>query len=70
MSELPGAIFIVDIKSDEIALKEALKAGVPVIAMVDTNVNPENVNYPIPANDDAMSSIKLILEYFGTALKE
>ncbi len=68
MEELPGAIFIVDIKTDEIALKEAMKAGVPVIAMVDTNVNPENVDYPIPANDDAVSSIKLILEYFGTAI--
>ncbi len=68
MAELPGAIFIVDIKNDEIALREAIKAGVPVIAMVDTNVNPENVDYPIPANDDALSSIKLILEYIGTAI--
>lgn len=68
MTELPGAIFITDIKTDEIALKEAMSAGIPVIAIVDTNVNPENVNYPIPANDDAISSIKLILEYIGGAI--
>ena len=68
MTELPGAIFISDIKTDEIALKEAMNANVPVIAIVDTNVNPDNVDYPIPANDDAVSSIKLILEYIGGAI--
>ncbi|MDD3498565.1 MAG: 30S ribosomal protein S2 [Candidatus Moranbacteria bacterium] len=65
MTEFPGAIFISDIKTDEIALKEALKAGIPVIAIVDTNVNPENIDYPIPANDDAVSSVKIILEHIG-----
>jgi len=68
MTELPGAVFISDIKTDEIALKEARSANIPVIAIVDTNVNPEKVNYPIPANDDAVSSIKLILEYIGGAI--
>lgn len=68
MMELPGAIFISDIKTDEIALSEALNANIPVIAMVDTNVNPEKIDYPIPANDDAISSIKLILEYLGGAI--
>ncbi len=68
MTELPGAIFISDIKTDEIALKEAINANIPVIAIVDTNVNPEKINYPIPANDDAVSSIKLILEYIGGAI--
>lgn len=68
MAELPGAIFISDIKTDEIALKEAINANIPVIGIVDTNVNPEKINYPIPANDDAISSIKLILEYIGGAI--
>lgn len=63
MKFLPAAIFISDIKTDEIALKEALNAKIPVIAIVDTNVNPNNVTYPIPANDDAVSSIKTIMEY-------
>ncbi len=70
MKELPGAVFIVDIKADSIALKEALKANIPIIALVDTNVNPEQVDYPIPANDDAVSSVKLILEYVGTVIFE
>jgi len=68
MTSLPGAIFISDIKTDEIALKEARNANVPIIAIVDTNVNPEKVDYPIPANDDAISSIRLILEYIGGAI--
>jgi len=63
MKVLPAAIFVADIKTDEIALKEAMSANIPVIAIVDTNVNPNNVNYPIPANDDAVSSIKTIMEY-------
>jgi len=63
MKVLPAAIFVADIKTDEIALKEAISANIPVIAIVDTNVNPNTVNYPIPANDDAVSSIKTIMEY-------
>ncbi|MDD5639102.1 MAG: 30S ribosomal protein S2, partial [Candidatus Pacebacteria bacterium] len=58
----PDAIFILDIKKDYTALLEAKKKGIPVIAIVDTNVNPDLVNYPIPANDDAISSIKYILD--------
>lgn len=68
MTELPGAVFISDIKTDKIALREARNAHVPVIAIVDTNVNPDQVDYPIPANDDAISSIKLILEYIGGSI--
>lgn len=63
MKTLPAAIFISDIKTDEIALKEALNAKIPVVAIVDTNVNPNDINFPIPANDDAVSSIKTIMEY-------
>ncbi|MFA6184324.1 MAG: 30S ribosomal protein S2 [Parcubacteria group bacterium] len=70
MRNLPAAIFISDIKTDEIALKEALNAKIPVIAIVDTNVNPNTIDYPIPANDDAVSSIKTIMEYLvGSILK-
>lgn len=61
MKELPGAIFILDIKENALALKEANEVGVPVVALVDTNTNPSPVDYPIPANDDAIKSIKLIL---------
>jgi len=63
MKTLPAAIFISDIKTDEIALKEAINAKIPVIAVTDTNVNPNNVDYVIAANDDAVSSIKTIMEY-------
>jgi len=62
LEKLPDAIFILDIKKDYTALLEAKKKGIPIIAIVDTNVNPDLVNYPIPANDDAISSIKYILD--------
>lgn len=68
MKNLPAATFIADIKTDEIALKEAMSAHIPVIAIVDTNVNPNNVDYPIPANDDAVSSIKTIMEYLAGSI--
>ncbi len=70
MAELPGAVFIVDVKENELAIKEARKAGVPIVGIVDTNCNPSAVDYPIPANDDAVSSIRLILAYVCKALVE
>jgi len=60
MRRLPGIVFIVDIKKEHIAVKEAHKMNIPVVAMVDTNVDPTDVDYPIPANDDAAKSISLI----------
>ena len=60
MKRLPKAVFVVDIKKENTAVTEAKKVGIPVIAMVDTNVNPERVEYPIPANDDAIKSIEVI----------
>ncbi len=60
MEKLPSAIFIIDSKREEIAVKEAKKLGIPVVALVDTNCNPEEIDYPIPGNDDAIRSIKLI----------
>ena len=60
MFDLPGALFVVDLKSEHLAIKEARSLGIPVIGMVDTNCDPEEVDIPIPANDDAIKSIKLI----------
>lgn len=60
MNELPGALFIVDINHENIAVTEARSLGIPVIAMVDTNANPDLVDYCIPANDDALKSIQVI----------
>jgi small subunit ribosomal protein S2 len=68
MNELPGAVFISDLKEEELAMKEAKKIGIPVIAVADTNTDPTLVDYPIPANDDAVSSVRLILGYLGKAL--
>jgi len=62
MSKLPEAVLILDLKKDLTCVNEAKKKGVKIIGVVDTNVNPDLANYPIPANDDAISSIKYILE--------
>lgn len=70
MKELPGAVFVMDIKENELAVKEAKKAGIPIVALVDTNVDPRTVEYPIPANDDAISSVRLILSYVCKAITE
>ena len=61
MIDLPKAVFIVDPKREEIAVKEAKKLNIPIIGIVDTNCDPELIDYPIPANDDALKSIKLII---------
>ncbi|MEL7169091.1 MAG: 30S ribosomal protein S2, partial [Bacteroidota bacterium] len=70
MGRLPGAIFIVDIRREHIAVDEARKLGIPVIAMVDTNVDPDLVDFPIPANDDAMKSIQLATRTIADAVME
>jgi small subunit ribosomal protein S2 len=69
-SRLPAALFIVDIKREHIAVKEAQKLNIPVFAMVDTNSDPTQIEYPIPANDDAFKSISLIVKAFGKAIDE
>ena len=68
MVSLPDALFVVDGHEDAIAITEAKVKKIPVIAIVDTNVNPETVTYPIPANDDAISSVSLILEKVKKAI--
>ncbi len=60
MNKLPGAIFLIDVKKEHIAVDEARKLGIPIFAIVDTNCDPELVDYPIPANDDAVKSVELI----------
>ena len=70
MNRLPGAIFIVDIVKEKIALLEAKKLGIPTFAMVDTNSDPNLVDFPIPSNDDASKSIDIILSCVAETLKE
>ncbi|MCB9188808.1 MAG: 30S ribosomal protein S2 [Flavobacteriales bacterium] len=69
MSRLPAAIFIVDVKKEDIALAEAKKLGIPVFAMVDTNSDPKDVDFIIPANDDATKSIDLIISIMADSIK-
>lgn len=68
MDKRPGALFVVDIVSDANAVREATKLGIPVVALVDTNADPSQVAYPIPANDDAIKTIQLILDYVKSAI--
>ncbi len=70
LSRLPAALFVVDVKREHIAVKEAQKLGIPVFAICDTNSNPELVQFPIPANDDASKSIQLIVGVIGKAIEE
>ena len=70
MTRLPGALFVVDIKREHIAIKEAQKLNIPIFAMVDTNSDPRQVDYVIPANDDASKSIDKILTYVTNAISE
>ena len=70
LSRLPAALFIVDVKREHIAIKEAQKLGLPVFAICDTNSNPELVDFPIPANDDASKSIALIVGVIGKAIED
>ncbi|MBR6252836.1 MAG: 30S ribosomal protein S2 [Clostridia bacterium] len=70
MQEVPGAMFVVDPKKERIAILEARKLGIPVFGLVDTNCNPEDVDYVIPGNDDAIRAIKLIIEAMANAVIE
>ena len=70
MNELPGVMFIVDPKKERIGILEARKLGIPVIGLVDTNCNPEEVDYAIPGNDDAIRAVKLITDCMANAVIE
>jgi small subunit ribosomal protein S2 len=68
MSRLPAALFVVDVKAEHIAIKEAQKLNIPVFAMVDTNSDPRPIDFVIPANDDASKSIDKVLSLVSTAI--
>ncbi len=69
MQELPGAIVIADAKEAGLVIKEATRLGVPLVAIVDTNADPSAIDYPIPGNDDALSSLRLLLGLLGRAVE-
>jgi small subunit ribosomal protein S2 len=70
MSRLPGALFVVDVKKEAIAVSEAKRLGIPVVAIVDTNCDPDGIDYPIPANDDALKSVQLVTKAIADAVIE
>ncbi len=70
MKKAPAALFVVDPKKEHIAISEAKKLGIPVVAIVDTNCDPDEVDYPIPGNDDAIRAVKLIAETMANAILE
>ena len=70
LTRLPAALFVVDIKREHIAIKEAQTLNIPVFALVDTNSDPSQVDFPIPANDDAFKSIDLLMKYIGKEVEE
>ena len=70
MNKLPGALFVVDPRKEKIAVSEAKKLGIPVVAIVDTNCDPDEVDYVIPGNDDAIRAVKLIAQTMADAILE
>ena len=70
MRKLPGALFIVDPKKERIAIAEARKLGIPIVAIVDTNCDPDEIDFPIPGNDDAIRAIKLLSQTMANAILE
>ncbi|MGL5255749.1 MAG: 30S ribosomal protein S2 [Proteocatella sp.] len=70
MPELPGALFVVDPRKERIAIKEAQKLGIPVVGIVDTNCDPDELDFPIPGNDDAIRAVKLIAGAISQAIIE
>ncbi|MGL6063731.1 MAG: 30S ribosomal protein S2 [Fusobacteriaceae bacterium] len=70
MENVPAAIFVIDVKKETLAVVEAANLGIPVFAMIDTNVDPDLITYPIPANDDAIRSVKLISSVIANAVIE
>ena len=70
MPELPGAIFVVDPKKEKIAVHEARKLGIPVVGIVDTNCDPDEIDYVIPGNDDAIRAVKLLTSVIADAVVE
>ncbi len=70
MSSLPGVVIVIDSTFEDIAIAEARRINIPIVAVVDTNANPEEVHFPVPGNDDAIRSIRLFISKFGEAVNE
>ncbi len=70
LNRLPAALFVIDVKREHIAVAEAQKLNIPVFAMVDTNSDPSDIDFPIPANDDAFKSISIVTKFIGKAIEE
>ncbi len=70
MKGMPEAVFIVDPKKEDIAVREAYKLGIPIIAIIDTNCDPDLISYPIPGNDDALKSIRIITDLVAESIRE
>ncbi len=70
LTKLPDAVFVCDVRKEKTAVAEANKKNVPIVAICDTNVNPDKITYPIPANDDAIKSIELLVNLVAEAVKE
>jgi small subunit ribosomal protein S2 len=70
MKELPGILFVIDTRKEDIAVAEAQRMGIPIVAVVDTNCNPEGIDYPIPGNDDAIRAITLFTQIIANAVVE
>ncbi|MFN3694896.1 MAG: 30S ribosomal protein S2, partial [Ignavibacterium sp.] len=70
LNKLPGALFVVDVKKEDIAVKEAIRLNIPVFAIVDTNCDPDPIDYVIPANDDAVKTIEIITKQIADAIIE
>jgi len=70
LTKLPECIFVIDMIDNKLAIKEARNKKVPIISLVDTNGDPEKINYPIPANDDAIASLELMLAVVSEKIKD
>lgn len=70
MANKPGAVFVTDVINEANAIREAQKLNIPIVAIVDTNADPSRIDYPVPANDDAIKSIQLITDYVVQAIKD
>ena len=70
MERKPGALFVVDIQRERLAIAEAKRLEIPIVALVDTNADPELVDYPVPGNDDSLRSIRLVCEVLGETIKK
>ncbi len=70
MEQLPSAVFIIDPRKEKIAVAEAQRLGIPIVAIVDTNCDPTGIDYPVPGNDDAIRAVRLITSRVADALNE